>query len=95
MKDLTSPKHLSFGGVAMIATAIGAFAVGAFAIGALPIGRLSIRRILIESAEFKFLEIQDLTVRRLHAAEVTVSGSLKLPGGNVNRQISSSGSHQV
>jgi len=43
---------------------------------------------LIESAKFKSLEIQDLTVTRLHAAEVTVSESLKLPGSNVDRKIS-------
>jgi hypothetical protein len=42
----------------------------------LVIGRLAIRRIVIESAKFKSLEIQDLTVKRLHAAEVTVTVSL-------------------
>jgi hypothetical protein len=47
----------------------------------LAIGRLAIRRILIEGAEIKSLEMQELTVKRLHAAEVTVSDSLKLPRG--------------
>jgi hypothetical protein len=50
---------------------------------------LAIRRVVVESAKLKSLEIQDLTVTRLHAAEVTVSDSLKLPGGDVDRKISS------
>lgn len=66
-----------------------AVAVGAFAIGALAIGRLAIRRLAVENAKFKSLEIADLTVTRLHAAEVTVSQSLKLPGSNVDQTISS------
>ena len=84
-KHLESPRHLGLGGVAMLATAIGAVAVGAFAIGALAIGRLKIRRVIIDGAEFKSLEIHDLTVTRLRAAEVIVSDSLKLPGSNVDR----------
>jgi hypothetical protein len=79
MKELQSSKHLSFGVVAMIATAIGAVAVGVFAIGALAIRGLAIGRVVVGSAKFKSLEIQDLTVMRSHAAEVTVSNSLKLP----------------
>jgi len=66
----------------MIATAFGA-------VGALSIRRLAIRRILIESAEFKSLEIQDLIVTRLRAAEVTVTDSLTLPGSCVDHEISS------
>jgi len=46
-------------------------------------------RILIEGAEIKSLEMQELTVKRLHVAEVTVNESLKLPGSDVNRGISS------
>jgi hypothetical protein len=72
----------------MIGTAIGAVAVGAFAIGALAIGRLAIR-VVIDCAKLKSLEIQDLTVTRLRAAEVTVSDSLNLPGGDVDRKFSS------
>jgi hypothetical protein len=87
--DLDSSKHLRLGGVAMIATAIGAVAVGAFAIGAFAIGRLAIRRLAVESGKFKSLVIDDLTVARLHAGEVTVSDSLKLPMSNVDRNISS------
>jgi drug/metabolite transporter superfamily protein YnfA len=44
---------------------------------------------LIEGAEIKSLEMQELTVKRLHVAEVTVNESLKLPGSDVNRGISS------
>jgi hypothetical protein len=55
-------------------------AVGAFAIGAFAIGRLVIRRLSVENAKFRSLEIQDLTVTRLRAAEVIVGDSLKLPG---------------
>lgn len=88
MKDLTGSRRLGFRSVALIATAIGAVAVGAFAIGALAIGRLAIRRALVGNAEFKSLVIQDLAVTRLHAAEVTVSGSLNLPGDNADHRIS-------
>lgn len=56
--------------------------------GALPIRRLAIRRVLIESAEFKSLEIQPLTVTRFRAAEITTSDSLKPPRSNVDRDIS-------
>ena len=80
MKDQRSSTSLSFRGVATIATAMGAVAVGAFAIGALAVGRLAIRRLEVETAYLKSLEIEDLTVTRLHATEVTVSDSLKLPG---------------
>lgn len=88
MEKIRNSTSLSFGGVAMIASAIGAVAVGAFAIGALAIGRLAIRRLSVESLEFKSLKIQDLTVARLHAAEVTVSESLKLPGTDVDQRAS-------
>ncbi len=81
MKELRGSESLSFRGVAMIATAIGAVAVGAFAIG-----RLVIRRLSVENAKFKSLEIDDLTVTRLRAAEVTVSHSLDLPGGDADRK---------
>jgi hypothetical protein len=60
---------------------MGAVAIGAFAIGALAVGRLAVRRLEVENARLKSLKIDDLTVTRLHATEVTVSDSLKLPGG--------------
>jgi hypothetical protein len=88
MEDRSSSNHLDVRAVAMIATAIGAVAVGAFAIGALAIGRLAIRRVLIGRAKFKSIEIEDLTVTRLHFAEVTVSDSLKLPGSHGDRKTS-------
>ena len=52
------------------------------------LSRLAIRRVLIESAEFKSLEIQPLTVTRLRAAEITASDSLKPPRSNADRDIS-------
>lgn len=88
MKTLHRSENVGFGGAAMIATAIGAIAVGAFAIGALAIWRLAIRRVLVDSVELKSLEVHDLTVTRLHAVEVTVSDSLKLPGSDRDHEIS-------
>ncbi len=83
-KVARSPVSLRFRKVALKAAAAGAFAagavaVGAFAIGALAIGRLAIRRIVAGKVEFKSVKIQELTVARLRAGEVTVSDSLKLP----------------
>jgi hypothetical protein len=89
MKELRSLRSLGLPRMALIATAIGTVAVGAFAIGALAIRRLAIRRLVVDGAKFKSLEIQDLTVTRLHAAEVTVSDSLKLPEGNFDHKLSS------
>jgi hypothetical protein len=45
---------------------------------------LAIRRVIIENAKLKSLAIEDLTVTRIHAAEVNVSDSLTLPGRNVD-----------
>jgi hypothetical protein len=55
----------------------------------LAIGRLAIRRVVIDSAKLKSLEIEELTVRRLQAAEVTVSDSLEIPGSAADRRLSS------
>ena len=79
MKQLRVETSVGSPKIALIATAIGAVAVGAFAIGALAIGRLAVRRLAVENGRFKSLEIDDLTVKRLHAAEVNVSESLRLP----------------
>lgn len=84
MKTVNASRKSRLGSVAKIgaaigAVAVGAVAVGAFAIGVFAIGRLAIRRLAIESAKLKSLEIEDLTVKRLHASEVTVSDSIKLP----------------
>ena len=78
-KENSDSKALGFGGMAILASAIGAVAVGAVAIGVFSIRRLAIRRVAIDIGELKSLHIQDLTVGRLHATEVTVSESLKVP----------------
>jgi hypothetical protein len=88
-KESTSPPSLVLPRLALVATAIGAVAVGAFAVGALAIGRLAIRRGRSRGARLKSLEIEDLTVKRLHAAEITVNGSLNLPASNTGPKIAS------
>jgi hypothetical protein len=87
MNHERNSESLGFRGVAIIASAIGAVAVGAFAIGALAVGRMAIRQLVIENAKFKTIESQDLSVKRLRAAEVTVSASLRLPSDDDNREI--------
>jgi hypothetical protein len=82
MKHSPRSKHVSTGGAAIMAGAVGAVAIGAFAIGALAIGRLVIRRMLIGKAKFKSLQIGELTVTRLRVSDLTVSDSLKLPPRN-------------
>lgn len=77
MEKIRASKSVGFGGMARIATAIGALAIRQLAIGRISVGR----------AEFESLAIQDLTVTRLRVAEVTVTDSLKLPGSNVDRKI--------
>jgi len=90
MKEPSSSKaRAGVRGVVMLATAFGAVAVGAFAIGALAIRRLAISRVVVGRAKFKSLEIEELTVTRLRAGEVTVSDSLKLPESNVDTEIPS------
>jgi hypothetical protein len=56
-------------GLALSVAALGALAVGAIAIGRLAIGGLVVRR-----ARFRSVEIDDLTVRRLHVLETTPGG---------------------
>jgi uncharacterized membrane protein YhfC len=53
----------------LLAFALGAAAIGAIAIGALAIGRLAIDRVAIKRARFGKLEVDELTVRRLHVVE--------------------------
>ena len=89
MTESRGPQGLRLSGVAIIAAAFGAVAVGAFAIGALSVGRLAVRRILVGDAKFKSLEIQDLMVTRLHAAEIFVSESVQLPAGDAGRRLPS------
>jgi hypothetical protein len=77
----SSLPRLALGAAAIGAVAVGAVAVGALAIGALAIGALAIRRLSVDRTELKSLVIGDLSVSRLHAADITVSGSLNLPAG--------------
>ena len=53
------------------ALAVGAIACGAIAIGALAIARLAIAEMAVKKARFRSVEIDDLTVRRLHVLEDT------------------------
>lgn len=53
------------------AVALGAVALGAFAIGAIAIGRLAIGGLVVRRAKLGSVEIDDLTVRRLHVLEAT------------------------
>lgn len=54
---------------AVSALALGATAIGAVAIGVLTVGRLLIGRLAIKGAHFRTLEIDELTVRRLHVTD--------------------------
>jgi hypothetical protein len=55
--------------VSLLGLALGAAAFGAIAIGAVAIGRLAIGGLVIKKARFRALEVDELTVRRLHIAE--------------------------
>ena len=59
----------------LLAFALGAAAVGALAIGALAINRVAIDRVAIKRARFGKLEVDELTVRKLHVVEN--SGSIR------------------
>jgi hypothetical protein len=52
-----------------LAFALGAAACGAIAIGALAVGRVAIDRVAIKRARFGKLEVDELTVRKLHVVE--------------------------
>jgi hypothetical protein len=77
VRETRGRKSLSLGGAAMIATAI--VAVGACAIDALAVGWLVALHLSIDRTQLNSLEIENLTVRRLYAAEVVVSDSLTVP----------------
>ena len=79
MNDKIKSQSLQLPGVAIIGTAFGAMAIGAFAVGTLAIGRLAIRRLFVNRVKFKSLEIEELIVRRIHADEVVIHDSLRLP----------------
>jgi len=53
----------------LLALAIGAAAFGALAVGALAIGRLAVGRMVIKKARFGTIEVDELTVRKLHVVE--------------------------
>jgi hypothetical protein len=78
-RDLELPpirvSGIASGAVASGALAIGALAVGALAIGALAIGRLSVRRAEVQKLHFGEVEIDDLTVKRLHVIETTTENA--------------------
>src|SRR6516225_1119464 len=59
----------------LLAFALGAAAVGAIAIGALVVSRVAIDRLSIRRARFAKLEVDELTVRKLHVVEN--SGSIR------------------
>jgi hypothetical protein len=52
-----------------VAVAVGAAALGTLAIGAIAIGTLAIGGIVVRKARFQTVEIDDLTVHRLHVLE--------------------------
>lgn len=87
MKDQHNSQKQKMSGIALIVTAFGAVAVGAFAIGALAIGRLAVGRVTIDRAKLKSLEIGELTVKRLRAAEIIVSDTLDLPESGASPRI--------
>lgn len=60
---------VSLPSVAAGALAIGALALGALAIGALAIGRLRVLRADADRLHLGTVEIDDLTVKRLHVIE--------------------------
>ena len=74
-----STRSLAIAAAAVGALSVGALALGALAIGALAIRKLAVGRVAVGRAKFKFLEIDDLRVKRLSAAELTVDKSLRLP----------------
>ena len=65
----------------LLALALGAAAFGAVAIGALAIGRLVVGRLVIKKARFGALEVDELTVRKLHVVEHEGPGPV-MPGRN-------------
>jgi hypothetical protein len=59
-------KRATFPAARIVALALGAAALGAFAIGAVAIGSMAIGSVVVRRARFRSVEIDDLTVRRLH-----------------------------
>jgi hypothetical protein len=55
--------------IQLIAVAVGAAALGTLAVGAIAIGSLAIGALVVRKARFRTVEIDDLTVHRLHVLE--------------------------
>jgi hypothetical protein len=53
----------------LIAVAVGAAALGTLAVGAIAIGTLAIGGLVVRKARFRTVEIDDLTVHRLHVLD--------------------------
>jgi hypothetical protein len=68
-RELTSQSKAIPAAANLLALALGAAAFGAVAIGALAIGRLAIGRLVIKKARFGAIEVDELTVRKLHIAQ--------------------------
>jgi hypothetical protein len=66
---ITSSTRARPAAASMVAVAAGVIALGAIAIGAVAIGRLAIGGLAIKRARFGALEVDELTVRRLHVVE--------------------------
>jgi hypothetical protein len=73
-EDRAHLRHLG-----LLAAAMGACAFGVAAIGVLVVRRVAIRHLKIDRTELRSVEIEDLTVARIRAKEVVVTGSLQLP----------------
>lgn len=70
---------MSVGALAVGALAAGAFAIGALAIGALAIGRVKVGRAEAQSLRFGKVEIDDLTVKRLHVVDASTQDEDETP----------------
>jgi len=78
---------VALGTVALGSLAVGALAVGALAIGALAVGRLAIRELAVARARFESLDIPELNVKRLHVAEIDVTGTLMVDGRAISPEL--------
>jgi hypothetical protein len=66
---ITSSTRARPAAASLAAFAAGVIALGAVAVGAVAIGRLAIGGLAIKRARFGTLEVDELTVRRLHVAD--------------------------
>ena len=61
----------------LIAAAVGAAALGTLAVGAIAIGTLAIGGLVVRKARFRTVEIDHLTVHRLHVLDAAPNPPLK------------------